>query len=206
MLNSVLFDGVQVSDDFEDVGDNRFVYWPHSLNRGQHTVEVEASDSARNDFEFDFSFESVGRGDFVLDLQTGWNAVSVPSKPIDPSIGAVFTDPAITTVIAWIDGRWHLAVRRGDTWEAKPELRSPIKRVKRIRLWGQIRSLCATDDRIARPDQQGEKVKRLFVISLPQNRGGISSVSLIRPGNRPKTILARCCSTDKEGRCALAST
>ena len=179
MLNSVLFDGVQVSDDFEDVGDNRFVYWPHSMNRGQHTVEVEASDSARNDFEFDFSFESVGRGDFVLDLQTGWNAVSVPSNPIDPSIGAVFTDPAITTVIAWIDGRWHLAVRRGETWEANRNFEALSSVSKEFGYWVKsvhyVRQTIGLQGPTSR--REGEEVVRYLAAAKP----GWNFVGVIDP-------------------------
>ena len=134
-LKSVIFDGVEVSDEIQDLGDNRFLYWPMSINRGQHTVDVGARDAAGNDFEFDFSFESVGRGDFVLELHSGWNAISVPSNPINPSVGAVFTDPSISTVIGWINGTWHLAVRRGEVWGSNPHFEALSTVSKEFGYW-----------------------------------------------------------------------
>lgn len=119
-LNSVLFDGTEIKDEFDNTGGNRFVYWPLSMNIGEHMVEVEASDSAGNPLKFDFGFETTKRGDFVLELHPGWNAVSVPSDPINSAIGAVFTEPSIEAVIRW-DGfahQWNVAIRRDDVWEA----------------------------------------------------------------------------------------
>ncbi len=116
-LNSVIFNGVEIVDQFIDYDENRFVYWPEVLEYGQYKVEVEALDAAGNSIRFNFGFESVERGDFVLDLRPGWNAISFPSRPIDTSISAVFTEPSIRAVIGWNDGRWSLAVRRDGTWE-----------------------------------------------------------------------------------------
>ena len=116
-LNSVLFDGAEVSEGFQDLGDNRFVYWPMSISRGQHSVDVEARDSAGNNFEFDFSFESVERGDFVLELRSGWNAVSIPVAPIYTEISAVFSEKAVQVVVGWNEGRWSIAMRREGAWQ-----------------------------------------------------------------------------------------
>ena len=119
-LASVTFDGVEVVDEFEPVRANEFVYWPLSMNQGEHRVKVEASDAAGNDINLDFGFESTQRGDFVLPLVAGWNAVSVPSDPIDSEIEYVFTNPAIDAVIAWDrtahDTPWAMAVRRQAEW------------------------------------------------------------------------------------------
>ena len=116
-LNSMLFDGVEVFDEIQDLGDNRFLYWPLSMNRGQHTVDVGARDSAGNNFEFDFSFESVERGDFVLELRSGWNAVSIPVAPIYTEISAVFSEKAVQVVVGWNKGRWSIAMRREGAWQ-----------------------------------------------------------------------------------------
>ncbi|MXZ02803.1 MAG: hypothetical protein F4Y88_03765, partial [Chloroflexi bacterium] len=109
-LNSVLFDGEETVDEFEVVRSNEFVYWPLSMNQGQHSVEVEANDSAGNETRFQFYFETTQRGDFVLPLVAGWNAVSLPADPIDPEIENVFTHPAIEMVISWdsysLPGPW----------------------------------------------------------------------------------------------------
>lgn len=120
-LNSVLFDGLEVEDRFENVGGNQFIYWPPCPGVGKHSVEVSASDSAGNSFEFEFGFETTQRCDFNLRLAAGWNVVSLPSDPIDPSIDAVFTDPSIEIVLAFepsvSTAPWSSAVRKDDRWE-----------------------------------------------------------------------------------------
>ena len=118
ILDSVTLDGVEIKDDFTNQETNRFVYWPPSMSRGEHEIVVEATDAAGNPLEFDLDFVSTQRGDFVLDLVTGWNAVSVPADPIDTNIETVFTNPAIQAVIGWDTEGWRVAVRRDGVWES----------------------------------------------------------------------------------------
>ncbi|MCY4474781.1 MAG: DUF4179 domain-containing protein [Chloroflexi bacterium] len=119
-LASAEFDGENVLDAFEVVDGNKFVYWPLSMNQGEHDVEVDVVDAAGNEISFDFEFETTQRGDFVLPLVAGWNAVSVPADPIDPKIENVFTDPAIETVISWdrygLYTPWAVSLRNADIW------------------------------------------------------------------------------------------
>ena len=120
-LDSVELDDVEIGGDFTEPEDNQFVYWPLSLTRGDHEVEVEAIDAAGNDRVFEFNFTVEERGDFLLNLLAGWNAISVPADPIDTAIGAVFTDPAIDTVIGWDTDGWRIAVRRDGVWESNQQ-------------------------------------------------------------------------------------
>ena len=120
-LDSVELDDVEIATDFEQPETNRFVYWPASISQGKHEVEVEASDAAGNEVTFDFSFTVEARGDFMINLLAGWNAVSVPADPVDTTIGAVFTDPAVTTVIGWDTQGWRIAVRRDGVWESNDQ-------------------------------------------------------------------------------------
>ena len=117
-LDSVTLDGVEIKDEFTNRETNRFVYWPPSMSRGEHEIVVEATDAAGNPLEFDLEFVSTQRGDFVLDLVTGWNAISVPADPIDTNIESVFTNPAIQSVIGWDTEGWRVAVRRDGVWES----------------------------------------------------------------------------------------
>ena len=117
-LDSVELDGVEVTSEFEQPDHNRFLYWPLSLSKGDHEVEVQASDAAGNEASFSYDFEVVARGDFVIGLNAGWNAISVPADPRDTAIGSVFTDPAITTVIGWDTQGWRIAMRRDGVWES----------------------------------------------------------------------------------------
>ncbi len=120
-LDSVELDDVEISEQFEMPDANRFVYWPASISQGEHEVEVEASDAAGNEVAFDYEFEVADRGDFVINLLAGWNAISVPADPIDTAIGSVFTDPSIKTVIGWDTQGWRIAVRRDGVWESNDQ-------------------------------------------------------------------------------------
>lgn len=117
-LDSVTLDGVEISTEFQNPETNLFVYWPLSMTRGMHEVEVSATDAAGNGVDFDFEFESVRRGDFVINLVTGWNAISLPADPVDSRIDAVFSNPAIQAVIGWDTDGWRVAVRRDGVWES----------------------------------------------------------------------------------------
>ncbi len=128
-LDSVLLDGEEVVEDFSNPDVNRFVYWPLSMARGEHKVEVTATDAAGNAVDFRFRFESTERGDFVLDLATGWNAISFPSTPIDSRIEEVFRDPAIESVIGWDTEGWSLAVRRDGVWTSHDQF-APLNRIQ----------------------------------------------------------------------------
>ena len=120
-IESAKVDGLEQKGGFRTSDHNRFVYWPQSMSRGKHEVEVKATDAAGNSVEFDFEFTSTERGDFVINIVPGWNAISVPADPIDSNIDTVFSDPAITAVIGWdIDG-WRIAVRRSGVWESNAQ-------------------------------------------------------------------------------------
>ena len=200
-LNSVLFDDAEIANEFEEVGVNEFVYWPLSMNQGEHEVVVVASDAAGNSIEFDFEFTTVQRGDFVLELQPGWNAISVPVNPIASSIDSVFTDPSITAVIGWDPtgekvSPWRVAVRRDGGWESNPnftELREIRARYgywvkstqfakQRIRLIGPLREALPQLEYVLAPirsgwnfigvvDSDGDQTEDQFGGTLIDNHG-----------------------------------
>ena len=124
-LDSVELDDVEIADQFTLPAMNRFVYWPDTITQGDHEVEVDASDAAGNEVTFDYEFKVVDRGDFVIELQAGWNAISVPATPVDTAIGSVFKDPAITAVIGWSTQGdtqvWRIARRRDGVWESNQQ-------------------------------------------------------------------------------------
>ena len=117
-LDSVELDNVEITNQFERPDHNRFLYWPLSISQGEHEVEVTATDAAGNEKSFEYSFKVEARGDFVISLNAGWNAISVPANPVDTSIGSVFTDPMVTTVIGWDTQGWRIAMRRDGIWES----------------------------------------------------------------------------------------
>ncbi len=120
-LDSVELNGMEIAGEFEETEMNRFVYWPMSMDLGDYELEVDASDAAGNSGSFSIEFKVSKQNDFVINLLAGWNAVSVPADPVDTAIGAVFTDPAISTVIGWDTGGWRIAVRRDGMWESNDQ-------------------------------------------------------------------------------------
>ena len=127
-LVSVIFDGEEIVNEFEVVESNEFTYWPLSMNQGHHSVEVEAKDSGGNETELEFQFETTRRGDFVLPLVAGWNAISLPADPVNPAIDEVFNDREIKYVVAWdtygLQSPWAVSVRNEGKWETPKAFRA----------------------------------------------------------------------------------
>ena len=121
-LDSVTIDDTAVTMD--RLSDGRFVYWPPNLGFGDHTVKVEATDAAGNEQSFEYDFKVVQRKDFVIELLAGWNAISLPADPIDSTLGAVFTNPMIDSVLGWDatnEGSWRFAVRQDGVWSTSDQ-------------------------------------------------------------------------------------
>ena len=121
-LDSVTVDDNEVTMDRQN--DGRFVYWPPNLGIGTHTVKVEATDAAGNERSFEYSFEVVQRSDFVIELLAGWNAISLPADPVDSTLGAVFTNPMVDSVLGWTaenEGSWRFAVRQDGVWSTSEQ-------------------------------------------------------------------------------------
>ena len=117
-LTSVIFDSEEIVEEFQVTKANQFVYWPLSMKRGQHKVEVLAQDPAGNILKFNFEFETADRGDYVLELLPGWNAISFSTPVLEPFVERLFTEPAVEAVLGWKDGDWQLALRRNGVWES----------------------------------------------------------------------------------------
>lgn len=88
------------------------------LELGEHEIVFTAEDVAGNedvdgadDEEYEFSFEVVRRSAYKVSLTPGWNLISLPGDPEDPSIGAVFPNNAVTDVLAFQNGQWVVAGR-----------------------------------------------------------------------------------------------
>ena len=98
--------------------DNKlFFYVPsEDLELGSLTVMASASDHAGNavkDASYTLTVEE--RKAFDLGLFFGWNAVSVPSNPVDPDINAVFTNDSLNQIVAYdatdAESPWRIASR-----------------------------------------------------------------------------------------------
>ena len=113
-------DTVLVDDDTNllATSDNKlFFYVPsEDLELGSLTVMATASDHAGNTVEdASYTLTVAERKTFDLGLFFGWNAVSVPSNPVDPDINAVFTNESLAQVVAYdatdAASPWRIASR-----------------------------------------------------------------------------------------------
>ena len=113
-------DTVLVDDDTNSLAssDNKlFFYVPsEDLELGSLAVKATASDHAGNtvkDASYTLTVEE--RKAFDLGLFFGWNAVSVPSNPVDPDINAVFTNDSLNQIVAFDatdpESPWRIASR-----------------------------------------------------------------------------------------------
>ena len=121
-VTKLMVDGADVLGSLDNIGENRFLYWPEALDYGEHTVEFDARDAADNAPKGGkkFTFNVTQRDPFVLDISAGWNAISFPANPVDTALDAVFTDPAIDRVVGWnptnSNGAWSIASRVDGVW------------------------------------------------------------------------------------------
>jgi hypothetical protein len=92
-----------VLTDLATTDNKRFFYVPPSdLDLGDLTITGRATDVAGNigaQDEYTLTIEE--RAAFNLQLFAGWNAVSVPSDPIDPDINTVLSNEGIDQAVAY---------------------------------------------------------------------------------------------------------
>ncbi len=115
-------DGSDVLDLLEDIGDNRFLYWPETLSYGDHRVVFSARDAADNDDvkNEEFVFKVTARDDYKIRFVAGWNAISFPADPVDTALESVFSADDVDRVIGWdatsVTGPWSIATKVDGVW------------------------------------------------------------------------------------------
>ena len=95
-----------------------FIVALSDLSKGTYTVHVNGTDAAGNSLSQDYAYalSVVARAPFKMGLSPGFNLISVPGDPADPSLDAVLpsSHPA-TTVLAFApedpNGPWLTATR-----------------------------------------------------------------------------------------------
>ena len=140
-VTKMMVDKVDVLGSLDNIGENRFLYWPEALDYGEHTVEFDARDAADNKPSggTKFTFNVTQRDPFVMDISAGWNAISFPANPVDTALDAVFTDPAIDRVVGWnpsnSNGAWSIASRVDGVWTTSMEFAPLTDVVVRYGYW-----------------------------------------------------------------------
>ncbi len=115
-------DGSDVLELLEDIGDNRFLYWPETLSYGDHVVVFSARDAADNDDvkNEEFVFKVTARDDYQIRFVAGWNAISFPADPVDTALESVFSADDVDRVIGWdatsVTGPWSIATKVDGVW------------------------------------------------------------------------------------------
>ncbi len=93
------------------VSADRFALVASDLELGSHEIEYMAVDAAGNVDTFEFEFSVVEREPYELNVQPGWNLISFPGTPEDPSLGGVIpSGTRVSPVLAYQDGDWLTAV------------------------------------------------------------------------------------------------
>ena len=140
-VDSLKVDGEDVLSSLEITGVNRYLYWPATLEYGEHTVEFEARDAADNESgpPTKWTFTVTARDPFVLDLAAGWNAISFPADPQDTALDAVFTQASIDRVVGWnpmsLTGPWSIASRVDGVWTTSADFAPLTDVVARYGYW-----------------------------------------------------------------------
>ena len=109
-ITEVTLNGSDASDRLSRVDDAQFALVAGNLSQGRHEVAYTAVDEAGNEVEGEFSFTVLARGAYEVDLSPGWNLISLPGTPADPSLSAVIPPgDGISVVMAYQDGNWLTA-------------------------------------------------------------------------------------------------
>ena len=112
-INTATLDGVDISGKLSSTDNKKFYYVPKTeLAAGEHTIVSKATDYAGNVSSIlTRKFSVAARKDFKMSLLAGWNAKSVPSDPVDPSIDAVFSNAGVDMVLSYSDHAWTSATK-----------------------------------------------------------------------------------------------
>jgi hypothetical protein len=102
----ILFDldGVDLTDQVSSTDGQKFLIAIEDISIGEHEITINAIDQAGNELEdeLELDFEVEERDDFELEVNPGWNLVSLPGDPEDTAIDSVFPPGVpVTTKISW---------------------------------------------------------------------------------------------------------
>ena len=118
-ITAVTVDGENAMPELVRTGDAEFSLGLRGLALGQHTLAYTAVDEAGNEITVDDAgFVVLERIPYEVSLRRGFNLISLPKTPEDPSIGAVLPPdhPAIA-VLTYRVGEWIAAFRDEATGE-----------------------------------------------------------------------------------------
>ncbi len=117
-ITEITLNGSDASSRLSRVDDAQFALQAGNLAQGRHEVVYKAVDEAGNEAEGEFAFSVVARGAYEIDISPGWNLVSVPGTPVDPSLNAVIPPSGgISAVMSYQGSNWlTAAVDEDGSW------------------------------------------------------------------------------------------
>ncbi len=117
-ITEITLNGGDASARLSRVDDAQFALQAGNLAQGRHEVAYTAVDEAGNEAEGEFGFSVVARGAYEIDVSPGWNLISVPGTPTDPSLNAVIPPSGgISAVMSYQDSNWlTAAVAEDGSW------------------------------------------------------------------------------------------
>ena len=109
-ITEITLNGSDASARLSRVDEGQFALQAGNLAQGRHEVAYTAVDEAGNEAEGQFAFSVLARGAYEIPISPGWNLVSVPGTPADPSLNAVVPPGGgISAVMSYQDSNWLTA-------------------------------------------------------------------------------------------------
>tara|TARA_Y100001936_G_scaffold251378_2_gene307165 strand:+ start:2582 stop:5494 length:2913 start_codon:yes stop_codon:yes gene_type:complete len=124
-ITSAEFNGDDVTASLIASADSKtFFYQPTTaLENKEHTYKVKSKDAAGNTNTTTTKFTKKDRTNFVLTLFAGWNAVSVPSNPVDSDVNSVLSNSGVQQVVAYDattpSQPWRIASKVDDSFTSQ---------------------------------------------------------------------------------------
>ena len=120
-LVSATFDGADISGDLHlNQAGNIFQYHLADKAVGEYDLEIVVEDEAgnRNAAAHKAKIKIIERKKYALELNPGWNLVSLPGQPVDSDIDAVIPADhpidAVSTYDPMVPGKWITSLQAGD--------------------------------------------------------------------------------------------
>ena len=121
-VTEITLNGENVMAHLNRVSATQFSLVLRDLAVDSYTVEYVAEDEAGNEMDDgEFSFEVKQRQPYEIEVQPGWNLISLPATPLEPGIADVLSgNQYISPVLGYQEGDWITAVREDDgTWRGR---------------------------------------------------------------------------------------
>ena len=119
-ITEIKLNDEDATDQLSRVDKDEFSVVLRDLAVGKHTLTYTAEDDAGNEYsDGEFKFEVLQRKPYKVNVNPGWNLISLPGAPENTAIADVLADTEfLTPVLAYQNGDWLTARRTDDNgWD-----------------------------------------------------------------------------------------